>query len=204
MNTFVYGVAAVVGLGAIGYSVKSAEDQPFPGQTRFSMTPVINNPLANNMAALSNNPAAQTTAATEQPGDIAKAKQANVVINNAEGASENYELVIIRNGKVATTQKFELANGQTKSETIPYTPPNDFNQNNADTKYEMLAALYVIPDLNATVNLNTTAPIDVTNNGGCLTNRNLLPTALRADDPCAPDPAASATPAATSTTTAAK
>lgn len=206
MNTFVYGVAAVIGLGAIGYSVKSAEDQPFPAQTEFWFAPVINNPLAVNMAALSDNTTAQGVSEQDQETAISKATQANILVLNTENQTETYEVRIIRNGKVdnSETTTFTLQEDQEKTWDVPYSPPNDYDVNAGPNKSEILADLYLVTDPGTPIDFNTTAPIDYGNNGGCVSNLKLLPTVLQSEDPCYPDPAATASASPTPTNTTVK
>ncbi len=48
LNSVVFGLAAMIGIGSVAYSVKSAETQKFPGYTALSMTEVANNTAAQN------------------------------------------------------------------------------------------------------------------------------------------------------------
>jgi hypothetical protein len=166
-NTFVYGLAAVIGLGAIAYSVNDAENQQFPGYTMFSMTPVVNNPLAQNMAELSNNSGAQFQAAGEQDALIGDATQGHLYVKDEMGVPETYKVVVTRQGKTAGQYTFSLNNGQSWTKTIAYTTRNN---------YEMLANIYVIP--------NTTTPYTYLNNGVCAGKLSLLPEVLQSEDPC--------------------
>jgi hypothetical protein len=172
LNSFVYGLAAVVAIGAIGYSVKSAETQKFPPRTALSMTPVVDNTQAQNIAQLSNNPLAQQTASQKENDLQAAATKAHLVVTDYEYAPEQYELKLLQNGKVTNTWKFTLADGQTWQTTIAWT--------NFQSKkpVALLADLYKLP--------NTSTPYRYTTNGTCMPAANLkaLPTVLRAEDPC--------------------
>ena len=172
LNSFVYGLAAVVAIGAIGYSVKSAETQKFPGYTALSMTPVVDNPLAQNLALLSNNVAAQQQAALAENDLQGKATQAHLVVTNHQGTPEQYQLKLLKNAKVIATWPITLNDGQSWQKTIAWS-------NFGDAKpYALIADLYQLP--------NTSTPIRYVNNGVCAPAANLkaLPAALRAEDPC--------------------
>lgn len=172
VNSFVYGLAAVVAIGAIGYSVKSAETQKFPGYTALSMTPVVDNPLAQNLALLSNNIAAQQQAALAENDLQGKATQAHLVVTNHQGTPEQYQLKLLKNAKGIGNWSITLNDGQSWQKTIAWS-------NFGDAKpYALIADLYQLP--------NTSTPIRFVNNGVCSPAANLkaLPAALRAEDPC--------------------
>ena len=172
LNSFVYGLAAIVAIGAIGYSVKSAETQKFPPYTALSMTPVVINPLAQNLAELSNNTQAQQRAATEENNLQGAATQAHLVVTNYQQAPAQYELKLLQNGKVTNTWPITLGNGQSWQKTIAWSSIS------AKKPIAILADLYMLP--------NTTTPLHYTNNGVCMPAANLkaLPAALRSEDPC--------------------
>ena len=172
LNSFVYGLAAVVAIGAIGYSVKSAETQKFPGHTALSMTPVVYNPAAQNLALLSNNTKAQQQAAMAQNDLQGKATQAHILVTNYQGTPEQYEMKLLKNAKVIANWQITLNDGQSWQKTIAWS-------NFGDTKpFALLADLYQLP--------NTSTPFLYTNNGVCAPAASLkaLPAALRAEDPC--------------------
>jgi hypothetical protein len=173
LHSFVFGLAALIGLGAVGYSVKSAEDQKFSSYTAFSMTPVVNNSLAKNMALLSNNVKAQNQAAVLQDGLVGSATTAHLYVADHEGVAEQYEIKLYRQGKLSETYKVSLGEGQSWQLTIPYTGPAPSKKN---VVYAMLADLYTLP--------NTTTPSNYVNNGGCVSNIKLLPANIRSEDPC--------------------
>jgi hypothetical protein len=173
LNSFVFALAALIGIGAIGYSVKNAEAQKFPGYTMFSMTPVVNNSLAKNTAALSNNTNLQNQAAEDQNNLVAAATTAHLYVADHEGMPETYEIVLYRQGTVSNKWTKKLNDGQSWQLTIPYTGPAP---SQTDTVYAMLADLYVLP--------NTKNPSLYVNNGGCVSNINLLPANIRPEDPC--------------------
>ena len=56
LHSFIFGLAAVIGIGAVAFSVKSADAQKFPGYAMLSMTAIVNNSAAQNAAILSNDP----------------------------------------------------------------------------------------------------------------------------------------------------
>jgi hypothetical protein len=136
LNLFVYGLAAVIGLGTVAFSVKNADAQKFPGNSELSMTPVLTSP------PLTNFPVKIPQALFTPP------VKANLVVTNEEGSTEEYKLVL-HVKKKATTYNFTLANGQTWARVIPYSV--------ADAAYPILADLYVLP--------NTSAPYAHVDNG---------------------------------------
>lgn len=165
LHSFVFGLAALIGIGAIGYSVKSADAQKFPGYTDIYMTQVVNNSLAKNTAALSDNQNAQNLAAEEQDKLMAAAKQAHLGVTNHMGVPEQYEVKLLDNGKVVHTWPISLSDGQTWQKTIAWTMNSS-----------MLADLYQLP--------NTSTPIRHVDNGVCVTNLKALPAVLQPEDPC--------------------
>ncbi|HEY7276436.1 MAG TPA: hypothetical protein VH594_10760, partial [Trebonia sp.] len=165
LHSFIFGLAAVVGLGAVAFSVKNAETQKFPGYTRLSMTAVVENTAAQNAANLSDNPTAQATEQQAANSLQPKATKAHLVVSNHQGVPEQYLLKLLQKGKVTNTWNITLDNGQTWQKTIAYT-----------VNYSMLADLYQLP--------NTSTPAHYVNNGVCVSNIKTLPTVLRAEDPC--------------------
>ena len=169
LHSFVFGLAALVALGAVGYSVKSAENQSYPGNTVFSMTPVVDNVLAQNIAELSNNMPAQNLAAVRQNDLVGTAKTAHIYVANHEGVAEQYVLKLWRQGKVSNTWTITLSAGQTWQQTVAYETPAK--------NYAMLADLYLTS--------NTTTPYRYVTNGGCVTNlKKVYPAAIQSEDPC--------------------
>ena len=165
LHSFIFGLAAVVGLGAVAFSVKNAEAQKFPGYTALSMTQVVDNPAAKNAANLSDNPTAQANQQEAANSLQPKATKAHLVVTNHQGVPEQYLLKLLQKGKVTNTWNITLDNGQTWQKTIAYT-----------VNYSMLADLYLLP--------NTSTPAHYVNNGVCVSNIKTLPTVLRAEDPC--------------------
>ena len=165
LHSFIFGLAAVIGIGAIAFSVKSADAQKFPGYAMLSMTAIVNNSAAQNAAILSNDPVAQAEAAQAADDAQGKATQAHLVVTNHQGVPEQYQLKLLRNGKVTNTWPITLNDGQTWQKTIAWT-----------TNSSMLADLYLLP--------NTTTPFHYVNNGTCVSNIKLLPAVLRSEDPC--------------------
>jgi hypothetical protein len=166
LHSVVFGLAGLIAIGSVAYSVKSAEAEKFPGYTMLWMTPVVDNSAAQDIALLSNNLAAQAQAAMEEDTLQGKATQAHLGVTNHQGVPEQYELKLLRKGKVTNTWPITLNDGQSWQMTIAWSTNN----------YAMLADLYLLP--------NTTTPFHYVDNGGCVSNIKLLPTLLRAEDPC--------------------
>ena len=165
LHSFIFGLAAVIGIGAVAFSVKSADAQKFPGYAMLSMTAIVNNSAAQNAAILSNDPVAQAEAAQAADDAQGRATQAHLVVTNHQGVPEQYQLKLLRNGKVTNTWPITLNDGQTWQMTIAWT-----------TNSSMLADLDLLP--------NTSTPFHYVNNGTCVSNIKLLPTVLRSEDPC--------------------
>jgi hypothetical protein len=165
LHSFIFGLAVVIGIGAVAFSVKSADAQKFPGYAMLSMTAIVSNSAAQNAAILSNDPVAQAEAAQAADDAQGKATQAHLVVTNHQGVPEQYQLKLLRNGKVTNTWPITLNDGQTWQQTIAWT-----------TNSSMLADLYLLP--------NTSTPFHYVNNGTCVSNIKLLPTVLRSEDPC--------------------
>ncbi len=165
LHSFIFGLAAVIGIGAIAFSVKNAEAQKFPGYTALSMTAVVDNPAARNAANLSDNPTAQAAQQEAANSLQPKATKAHLIVTNHQGVPEQYVLKLLQKGKVTNTWPITLNDGQTWQKTIAYT-----------VNYSMLVDLYLSP--------NTSTPLHYVNNGVCVSNIKTLPTVLRAEDPC--------------------
>jgi uncharacterized membrane protein len=123
LHAFIYGIAAVIGLGTVAFSVRSANEQATGGFTMMWLTGTPPYVLP-----------AQATPATVTP---ALPTKASLGVTNHEGNPELYELVLHKKGKVAKTWKFTLANGQTWQQVIAYTTQQG---------YSMVADLYKMPD----------------------------------------------------------
>jgi hypothetical protein len=177
LNGAIFGLAALIALGAVGYSVKSAEAQKFAGYTMFSMTPVVNNSLAKNTAALSNNTKLQNDAADDQNTLTGTATTAHLYVADHEGGPEQYQVVLYRQGKVSNKWAVSLNDGQSWQVTISYTSPAPTGPQK-NVVYAMLADLYTLP--------NTTTPSNYTDNGGCVTNIKVYPANIQSEDPCYP------------------
>lgn len=167
LNSFIFGLAGLVAIGAVVYSVKSAEAEKFPGYTALSMPPVVDNTAAQNLANLGNNLTAQASAATIQNQLVAAATKAHLIVTNHKGVPQQYVLKLVEKGKVTTTWNISLNDGQTWQKTIAYT-----------TNDSMIADLYTSP--------NTTTPSNYTTNGACLPDTTIkkLPSYLKAEAPC--------------------
>lgn len=135
LHSFIFGLAALIGIGAVAYSVKSAEAQKFPGYTALSLTGVAANTAVQNTADLSDNPAAQAAEQEAANGRQPKATQAHLVVTNHQGVPEQYKLKLLEKGKVTNTWNITLNDGQTWHKTIAYT-----------TNYSLVANLYLLPD----------------------------------------------------------
>jgi hypothetical protein len=166
LHSFIFGLAGVIALGSVAYSVKSAEAEKFPGYTMLWMTPVVDNSAAQNTAILSNNPTAQAQAANDEDTLQQNATQGHLGVTNHQGVPEQYELKLLVNGKLTGNWSITLNDGQSWQKTIAW----------HTTNYAMLADLYLLP--------NTTTPFHYVNNGACISNIKLLPTVLKVEDPC--------------------
>jgi hypothetical protein len=133
----IFGLAAIVGIGSIAFSVKNAEAQKFTAQSALSMAPIVAGAQSYvGTSASSGNPAANSS----------KATQAHVEVSNSEGVTENYRVELFNNKKLAHTWNITLDNGKSWQVTIAYTQ-----------KHKMLVNLYILP--------NTTTPYTYVNNG---------------------------------------
>lgn len=166
LHSFIFGLAGVIAIGSVAYSVKSAEAEKFPGYTQLWMTPLVDNSAAQNTAILSNNPTAQAQAANDEDTLQQNATQGHLGVTNHQGVPEQYELKLLVNGKVTGTWPITLNDGQSWQKTIVW----------HTTNYAMLADLYLLP--------NTSTPFHYVNNGACISNIKLLPTVLKVEDPC--------------------
>jgi hypothetical protein len=165
LHSSIFGLAGLIAIGAVAYSVKSAEAEKFPGYTMLSMTPVVDNTAAQNVAVLSNNPTAQAQAALIEDKLQGEATKAHLYVANHQGVPEQYELKLLTNSKVTKTWPITLNDGQSWQVTIAWT-----------TNSSMLADLYLLP--------NTTTPFHYVDNGACVSNLAALPSVLRAEAPC--------------------
>jgi hypothetical protein len=166
LHSFIFGLAGLIAIGAVAYSVKSAEAEKFPGYTMLWMTPVVDNSEAENIALLSNNLAAQNQAAAVEDTLQGNATQGHLGVTNHQGVPEQYELKLVVNGKVIGNWSITLNDGQSWQKTIVWHTNN----------YAMLGDLYLLP--------NTSTPFHYVTNGACVSNIKLLPTVLKAEDPC--------------------
>jgi hypothetical protein len=165
LHSVIFGLAGLIAIGSVAYSVKSAEAEKFPGYTMLWMTPVVDNAEAQNIGLLSNNPTAQAQAAEIEDQLQGKATEAHLGITNHQGVPEQYELKLLLKGKVTSTWPVTLNDGQSWQQTIAWT-----------TNSSMLADLYLLP--------NTSTPFHYVDNGECVSNIKLLSPVLRAEDPC--------------------
>lgn len=142
VHASIFGLAALVGIGSVVFSVKNAEAQKFPGYSDISMTQIV--PGSQSFVGASQNSAGNPQAFAEN------ATQAHLRVDNHESVTEQYEVQLVENvtakTKTTKTYKFTLADNQTWQVTIPYT-----------LKYKMVASLYILP--------NTTKAIVSADNG---------------------------------------
>lgn len=127
----IFGLAALIGIGSVVFSVKNADAQKFPGYSDISMTQIV--PGAQSFVGASQNSAGNPQASA------AAATQAHLRVDNHESATEQYEVQLVENvtakKKTTKTYKFTLADNQTWQVTIPFT-----------LKHKMVANLYILPD----------------------------------------------------------
>lgn len=106
-NAVAFGAAAVIAAGAVGLAVVSADAQKYPGYTQLWLTPLPGQP-----------------------------SRASLGLDNEQGGTTQYRLVLWRKGRISATWTLTLADGQTWQRTISYT-----------TSFAMAANLYRLPDL---------------------------------------------------------
>ncbi len=127
----IFGLAALIGIGSVVFSVKNADAQKFPGYSDISMTQIV--PGAQSFVGASQNSAGNPQAFANT------ATQAHLRVDNHQSATEQYEVQLVENvtakKKTTKTYQFTLAGNQTWQVTIPYT-----------LKYKMVANLYILPD----------------------------------------------------------
>jgi hypothetical protein len=139
VHACLFGLAAVIGIASVAFSVKNAEAQKFPAYSDISLTQIVPGAqsFVGNSANSAGNPQAFASTAT----------QANLRVDNHEGVTEQYEVkLVIKKNTVAKTWNFTLANGQTWQTVVGYT-----------LNYKIVANLYVLP--------NTTTPSYYADNG---------------------------------------
>lgn len=134
----VFGLAAVIGIGSVVFSVKNAGAQKFPGNTELSMTQIV--PGSQSFVGTSQNSAGNPQA------DASHSTQAHLRVANYEGVTEQYKLTLTKKNKVTNTWTFTLANGQVWQRTIAYT-----------VNYRIRADIYMLP--------NTSKPYTWVDNG---------------------------------------
>jgi uncharacterized membrane protein len=101
LNALVWGVAGVVALGAVAFSVKNAEAQKYSGYTMLWLTGL---------------PAGH-------PANVVPT-QASLGVTNHQGVAEQYQLKFLEKGKVTATWTFTLSDGQSWVRTVAYTANN--------------------------------------------------------------------------------
>jgi uncharacterized membrane protein len=120
LNAFVWGVAGVVALGSVAFSVKSAEAQKYAGYTMLWLTPV---------------PAAGDPTPNAAQPKFVLPTQASLGVTNHQGVAEQYELKFLTKGKVTATWTFTLSDGQSWVKTVAYA-----------VTYAQVANLYLLPN----------------------------------------------------------
>jgi hypothetical protein len=138
VHACLFGLAAIIGIGSVAFSVKNAEAQKFPGYTQLWMTQV--EPDSQSFVGASQNSPGNPQALADN------ATQAHLGVTNHQGVPETYQLKLLQKKKVTKTWTFTLADGQTWQSTIAYT-----------LNYKMVANLYMPP--------NTTNPYRMVDNG---------------------------------------
>jgi uncharacterized membrane protein len=98
LNAFIYGIAGVIALGSVAFSVNRAEAEKYPGYTMLGMTTL--------------------------KGDAAKA---SLDVTNHQGVTEHYRLKLLDKGKVTSTWNLKLADGQTWATTVAYTEKQNYS-----------------------------------------------------------------------------
>jgi hypothetical protein len=103
----IYGIAVVVAIGAVALADIGASVQHYPGFTELWLSP-------------------RGGGATD----------ASLGVSNHQGRTEEYRLILIRNGRISATWHLTLAGGQEWQRTIPIASGHD-----------TIADLYLLPDL---------------------------------------------------------
>lgn len=94
-HAFIFGVAGVVALASVAYSVKSADSQKSTLYTQFGMTRVLTN-----------------------------SQKAYLSVTDYQGQAEQYQVKLYAKNKVINTWNFTLSQGGTWQQTIAYTATN--------------------------------------------------------------------------------
>jgi hypothetical protein len=123
LNVFAWGAAAVIALGSVAYSVKSAEAQKYPGYTSLWLS---------GLPVPAGTPDPNATSATAST----PATQASLGVTNHQGIAAQYELKFLTKGKVTATWTFTLSDGQSWGRTVAYS-----------MSYPIVADLYLMPNL---------------------------------------------------------
>lgn len=132
VHVVIFGAAAVVALGSVAFSVKSANAQKYPGQAALSMTqlPVPGAPST----------AIPSPGSTPTSSPFVDPTQAVLRVANQQPVAEQYKLVLVKGTgktkKTVGTWTLTLSAGQTWQTTIAYTT----------MKYSLTADLYLLPD----------------------------------------------------------
>ena len=133
LHSSIFGLAALIGLGSVAYSVKSAEDQKFTPYSSISLTQVV--------------PGAQSFVGTSASGtanpqaNASNATQAHLQVQNHQGLAEQYLVTLVepaakKKSKVVKKWTVTLSSGQSWQTTIGFTQ-----------KYSMIANLYLEPNV---------------------------------------------------------
>jgi hypothetical protein len=118
LNGLIFGLAGVIALGSVAYSVHSAKAQKQPATTALGMTAVVVGETADGTV-------------------LTDPSKANLDVTNHQGVTAQYELKLYRKGKLSDTWPLTLADGQTWQKVIPYTVAQGDG---------ILADLYLLPN----------------------------------------------------------
>jgi hypothetical protein len=132
VHVVIFGAAAVIALGSVAFSVKSANAQKYPGQGVLTMTKI---PVPGAPSTTAPSPGATPTSSP-----FVDPTQAILRVANQQPVAEQYKLVLIKGtGKTKKTilsKTLTLSAGQVWQTTIAYTT----------MKYSLTADLYLLPD----------------------------------------------------------
>jgi hypothetical protein len=98
VNAFIYGIAGVIALGSVAFSVNRAEAEKYPGYTMLGLTVLKSD-----------------------------ATKATLDVTNHQGVTEKYRLKLLDKGKVTATWNFTLTDGQSRYYTVAYTMKQNYS-----------------------------------------------------------------------------
>lgn len=123
LNAIVWGVAGVVALGSVAFSVKNAEAQKYQAYTMLWLT---------GLPVSTATPDPDSTA----PTVVTIPTQASLGVTNHQGVAEQYTLKFLTKGKVTASWTFTLSDGQSWVKTVAYS-----------VSYAESANLYLLPNV---------------------------------------------------------